>query len=140
MLMLAGSGESCADIEHLRSQGRLFGPVASDSTVYHTIPALDAPTLERLRDATAATRAQVWARTAATTSNAPVVWDIDASLVEIHSEHKTGTAPHFKGGFGFHPRNRPGVALFPVHVGPTLRFVKARPGLRVDRAEPRYWS
>ena len=25
MLMLAGGGESCADIEHLRSQQRLFG-------------------------------------------------------------------------------------------------------------------
>ncbi len=29
--------------------------------------------------------------------------DIDASLVEIHSENKTGTAPTYKGGFGFGP-------------------------------------
>ena len=28
MLMLAGGGEACADIEHLRSQGSLFGSVA----------------------------------------------------------------------------------------------------------------
>ena len=33
----------------------------------------------------------------------PVILDIDASLVEIHSENKDGTAPNFKGGFGFHP-------------------------------------
>ena len=32
-----------------------------------------------------------------------MILDIDASLVEIHSENKDGTAPNFKGGFGFHP-------------------------------------
>lgn len=36
MLMLAGGGEACADIEHLRSQATLFGSVASDSTLYRT--------------------------------------------------------------------------------------------------------
>jgi hypothetical protein len=29
--------------------------------------------------------------------------DLDASLVEIHSENKEGTAPTYKGGFGFSP-------------------------------------
>ena len=29
--------------------------------------------------------------------------DVDASLVEIHSERKQGATPHFKRGFGFHP-------------------------------------
>jgi hypothetical protein len=48
-------------------------------------------------------RAKVWARSAATTGSEPVVLDIDASLVEIHSENKEGTAAHYKGGFGFHP-------------------------------------
>jgi hypothetical protein len=32
-----------------------------------------------------------------------VVLDIDASLHEIRSQNKVGTAPHCKGGFGFHP-------------------------------------
>ena len=40
----------------------------------------------------------------------PVILDIDASLVEIHSENKDGTAPNFKGGFGFHPMG--GVEYF----------------------------
>jgi hypothetical protein len=35
-LMLAGGGESCADIEHLRLQPALFGSVQSDSTVFRT--------------------------------------------------------------------------------------------------------
>ena len=103
MLMLAGGGESCADIEHLRTQPRLFGPVPSDSTVYRTIRAIDTATLDGLAVARAATRALVWDRASATTGNVPVVLDIDASLVEIHSENKAGTAPHYKGGFGFHP-------------------------------------
>jgi len=29
--------------------------------------------------------------------------DIDASLIEIHSENKEETGPNYKGGFGFHP-------------------------------------
>ena len=33
----------------------------------------------------------------------PVFLDIDASLVEIHSENKEQAAPTYKGGFGFHP-------------------------------------
>jgi SAM-dependent methyltransferase len=36
-------------------------------------------------------------------------------------------------------KNRYGEALFPVHVGPTLRLVASRPGLEIERAEPRYW-
>jgi len=104
MLMLAGGGESCADIEHLRVQGRLFGPVASDTTLYRTITALEPATLDRLGEATAQTRAIVWSRAGAATAGAtPVVLDIDASLVQVHSENKEGTAPNFKRGFGFHP-------------------------------------
>lgn len=37
MLMLAAGGEACSDIELLASQPRLFGEVASDSTLYRTI-------------------------------------------------------------------------------------------------------
>jgi hypothetical protein len=103
MLMLAGGGESCADIEHLRAQARLFGPVASDSTLYRTMTALDPVTLGRLGAAMAETRALVWARAAATVTTMPVVLDIDASLIQVHSENKVGTAPNFKRGFGFHP-------------------------------------
>ena len=36
-------------------------------------------------------------------------------------------------------KNRYGEGLFPVHIGPTLRYVRARPGLEIAAAEPRYW-
>jgi hypothetical protein len=104
MLMLAGGGESCTDIETLASAGRLFGDVCSDTTLYRTFTeSLDAAAVVRARQAMATIRGEVWRRTSATDGNDPVILDIDASLVEIHSENKDGAAAHFKGGFGFHP-------------------------------------
>ena len=103
MLMLAAGGEACSDIEFLVSQPRLFGAVASDSTLYRTIRAITPTVLADLSAQTAVTRAKVWRRMSATTGTATVVLDIDASLVQIHSENKAGTGPNYKGGFGFHP-------------------------------------
>lgn len=122
MLMLAGGGESCADIEHLRAQPSLFGAVASDSTLYRTFRQIDADTLAGLWDAVAAVRAKVWRRSAATIGSGPVVLDIDSSLHEVHSENKQDTAATYKGGFGFHP-----IYCFADATGETLA-VKLRPG------------
>ena len=103
MLMLAAGGEACSDIEFLVSQPRLFGQVASDSTLYRTVRAITPSVRAALLEQTAVTRALVWRRMAATAGTAMVVLDIDASLVQIHSENKEGTGPNYKGGFGFHP-------------------------------------
>jgi SAM-dependent methyltransferase len=38
------------------------------------------------------------------------------------------------------PRKNPyGAGLWAVHIGPTLRYVRSRPGLEIERVEPRYW-
>ena len=104
MLMLAGGGESCADIEALASQERLFGDVCSDTTLYRTFTDTLTPDMvERARRAMAQVRSGVWRRTAATGGDGEVILDVDASLVEIHSENKEGTAANYRGGFGFHP-------------------------------------
>lgn len=103
MLMLAAGGEACSDIEFLASQPRLFGEVASDSTLYRTIRNITPTVLADLTTATATVRANMWRRMGATVGTATVVLDIDASLVQIHSENKQGTGPTYKGGFGFHP-------------------------------------
>jgi hypothetical protein len=103
MLMLAAGGEACSDIEFLVSQPRLFGAVASDSTLYRTIRKITPGVLTDVRAVTATVRQSMWQRMGATTGNARVVLDIDASLVEIHSENKDGTGPTYKGGFGFGP-------------------------------------
>ena len=52
MLMLAGGGECCADVEALRAEERLFGPVASDSTTWRVFRhELDATVVTGLRAA-----------------------------------------------------------------------------------------
>ena len=102
-LVLAGGGESCLDIEHLRSGDDLFGSVPSDTTVARTIHEISASTRSALTDAVAEVRAEVWRRSSATLGTDPVVLDIDASLVEIHSENKEQAAATYKGGYGFHP-------------------------------------
>ena len=103
MVMLAGGGESCADIEHLRTQADLFGAVPSDSTVHRTFHEITESVRAGLLEAVAEVRSEVWRRSSVTSGTTTVTLDIDASLVEIHSEHKEGTGPTYKGGFGFHP-------------------------------------
>jgi Transposase DDE domain group 1 len=119
MLTLAGGGEACSDVEFLRAQPALFGPVPSDSTLYRTYRQIDVATLERLWDAMREVRAKVWARV---DTGEAVVLDIDGSLVEIHSEHKQGTGATYKGGFGFHP-----MFCFADNTGETLATL-LRPG------------
>jgi hypothetical protein len=101
-LVLAGGGESCSDIEHLRVQDSLFGAVPSDTTVFRTFHELVGRQRTELAPALAEVRARVW-EALDVDQDKPVVLDIDASLVEIHSESKERAAPTFKGGFGFHP-------------------------------------
>ena len=122
MLMLSGGGEACADIERLRSQGALFGSVASDSTLYRTFRSIDADTLAKLWEAMAEVRAEVWRRDAATTGTATVVLDIDGSLHQVHSENKEQAAANYKGGYGFHP-----IYCFADATGEALA-VNLRPG------------
>lgn len=121
-LVLAGGGDSCLDIEHLRAGPDLFGSVPSDTTVARTFTEVTAADRTRVAAAVAALRAKVWSQSEATTGDGPVVLDIDASLVEIHSENKDQAAPTFKGGFGFHP-----MFCFADATGETLSAV-LRPG------------
>jgi Transposase DDE domain group 1 len=122
MLMMAGGGEACSDIERLRAQPALFGEVASDSTLYRTFFQLDPATVAALWEAMACARAPVWSRAGATIGTGRVVLDIDSSLHEIHSENKERTGPTYKGGFGFHP-----LYCFADATGETLA-VRLRPG------------
>ena len=110
-LTLALGGDCLADVALLRAEPGVYGRVASDPTVSRTIDALaaDAPeALKAINTARASARAAVWARAGehapghATDAGAPLVIDIDATLVTSHSE-KEQAAPTFKRGFGHHP-------------------------------------
>ena len=100
MLVLAGGGEACTDIETLRSQRGLFGDVASDSTLYRTLVQADEGLLERLAGAMATVRERVWADYP---EDETVILDIDSSVHELHSENKAGAAPTYNRKYGFHP-------------------------------------
>jgi Transposase DDE domain group 1 len=99
-LMLAGGGRCMADMDALREQPDVFGEVASVPTIWRVFDAIDDVVLASVRGARASARAKVW-----TARSAPkqLILDVDASLVEIHSDGKEQAASHFKGGYGFHP-------------------------------------
>jgi hypothetical protein len=110
-LSLAIGGDCLADLAQLRTAPEVFGPVASDPTVSRLIDALaaDAPVaLAALASARATARATAWSLAGErapdhdTSAAAPLVIDVDATLVTAHSE-KESAAPTFKRGFGFHP-------------------------------------
>ena len=95
----------------LRAEPGLFGPVASDPTVSRTIDRMAAdPTaaLRAIHTARAQARAAAWRQAGDHAPNheidggAPLVIDVDATLITAHSE-KEGAAPTFKRGFGHHP-------------------------------------
>jgi len=121
LLLLAGGGESCADVEHLRAQRGLFPDVCSDSTLYRSVCEVRPDVLVAVKEAVATIRGEVWRRKPGVWRNDGVL-DFDASLVTIHSENKQQTGPTYKGGFGFHP-----LFCFFDGTGETLASV-LRPG------------
>ena len=70
--------------------------------MFRTFQELNRSARSELAPALAEVRAKVWSKVD-THRSAPVILDIDASIVEIHSESKEMAEPTYKGGFGFHP-------------------------------------
>ena len=110
-VMLADGGEAIADIDVLRHQSQVLGPVASAPTVWRTLDELTPARLARIEKARARVRRHMWAqmpprlpasKIADTDLGEVVVLDVDATIVIAHSE-KENAAPTFKGSFGFHP-------------------------------------
>jgi hypothetical protein len=110
-MSLAIGGDCLADIAQLRAHPQVFGPVASDPTVSRLVDTLaaDAPAaLAAINTARAAARRSAWSLAGKQAPDhgihaaAPLVIDVDATLVTAHSE-KEHAAPTFKRGFGFHP-------------------------------------
>jgi hypothetical protein len=108
--MLVAGGEAISDIETLRHQGLVFGPVASPPTVWRTLAGLNGTALQKINRARAKARAWVWqldrlpASQVAGSTLGPevIVLDADATLVVCHSEKEQATAT-YKKTFGYHP-------------------------------------
>lgn len=108
---LALGGDTLSDIATVRAEPGVYGPVASDPTVSRTITALVADAdrvLAAIDMARQAAREQALALArdhapdATTSAGAPLVIDLDATLLTAHSE-KEQAAATFKRGFGFYP-------------------------------------
>ncbi|WP_126414594.1 transposase [Actinomyces viscosus] len=108
---VALGGRCLSDLSLLRCDKEVFGLVASDPTVSRLVGAL-ADHVEAVEAAVnrarRTARHRVWALagehspTAGVSANRPLVIDVDATLVNVHSD-KEGAAPTFKKGFGYHP-------------------------------------
>lgn len=111
-VMLADGGEAIADIDVLRHQGGVLGPVASPPTVWRTLDEVTPGRGKKIQRARARARRHVWSRlpggvpasrVAGTDLDAGlIVLDVDATIVVSHSE-KERAAPTFKRTFGYHP-------------------------------------
>ena len=104
-------GQNPTDLARLRVQESVFGTVASTPTVSRAINRLAEHADEvtsLIQDVISGVREMVWehawtaGKMARPTVADPVIIDVDATLVNVHSE-KEGAAPTFKRGFGFHP-------------------------------------
>jgi len=113
-VMLADGGEAISDIDVLRHQSSVLGPVASAPTVWRALDELTPSAMKRMARARAKVRRHVWvqleelpggvpaSKVADTDLGEVVVLDVDATLVTAHSE-KDQAGATFKKTFGFHP-------------------------------------
>lgn len=104
-------GDTLSDLDIIRDEPDVYGRVASNPTVTRLIRTLAADADQALTAINAArATARSWAWTLAgrlapdheTCAQAPLIIDLDATLITAHSE-KELAKPTYKKGFGFHP-------------------------------------
>lgn len=102
--MVMAGGQATGDIETLRGQNVLVGPVASTPTAWRTLESMSPRMLRGLERARARVRAGLWTKitipavpVAGRDLGETVVLDIDATLVTSHSEKESAAATFKKG-------------------------------------------
>jgi hypothetical protein len=113
-VMIADGGRVMSDLAVLRDQGELFGPVASDPTLWRTLEAVGGRQRDRVAVARARTRRHVWDQIVTRHGAMPaspvadrdlgrtIVIRLDATVVIAHSD-KALAAATFKRTWGHHP-------------------------------------
>jgi hypothetical protein len=108
---IAAGGTDIVDIEALRAQGEVFGPVASDTTALRALDEIGERDLHRIDDARATARAYLWSRlpggipassyAGGISCGRTIVLRVDSTLTIAHSakEQAEGT---YKKSYGFH--------------------------------------
>ena len=97
---IADGGDCLSDMDVIRQQAKLFGPVASQATAWRAVEAVTAKELRGITAAVNTARAVVWA--GGRIEPSVLTFDFDATLVGAYSE-KQDAKPTYKKGFGFHP-------------------------------------
>lgn len=113
-VLIADGGRVLSDLATLRDQVELYGPVASDPTLWRTLNEIGQPQRRKIARERARTRAYVWSlieqrhgrippsRVADRDLGKTVVIRMGASLVIAHSD-KELAAGTYKGTWGHHP-------------------------------------
>lgn len=113
-VLIADGGRVMSDLATLRDQAELYGPVASDPTLWRTLDEVGATQRRSISRERAKTRAHVWSlieqrhgaippsRVADRDLGRTIVIRMDASLVIAHSD-KQLAAGTYKGTWGHHP-------------------------------------
>lgn len=132
-VLIADGGRVLSDLAILRDQSELFGPVASDPTLWRALDAIGESQRRKIARARAGTRAHVWSLITARHGRIPpsrvadrdlgdtIVIRMDASLVIAHSD-KQWASGTFKGTWGHHP-----LMAWYDNTGESLAL-KLRPG------------
>ena len=97
---IADGADCLSDMDVIRQQSKLFGPVASQATAWRAVEAVTAKELRGIMAAITEARAVVWA--GGRIDPDVLTFDFDATLVDAYSE-KQDAKPTYKKGFGFHP-------------------------------------
>ena len=130
---IADGGRVLSDLAVLRDQGELYGPVASDPTLWRALEEIGTQQRVSIAAVRAKIRRQVWtliearhgrippSRVADTDLGPTIVIRMDATIQIAHSakEQATGT---FKGTYGHHP-----LTAWCDNTGESLAFL-LRPG------------
>jgi hypothetical protein len=113
-VLIADGGRVLSDLATLRDQAELYGPVASDATLWRTLNEIGEPQRHKIERVRARVRAHVWSLIEARHGRIPpsrvadrdlgktIVIRMDGSLVIAHSD-KALAAGTYKGGWGHHP-------------------------------------
>jgi len=113
-VLIADGGRVLSDLATLRDQGELYGPVASDPTLWRALDEIGESQRRKIARVRAKTRQHMWSliekrhgaippsRVAEGDLGKTIVIRLDASIVIAHSD-KELAAGTFKGTWGHHP-------------------------------------
>lgn len=102
MILALADGATClSDLAAIRAQTSMFGPVASDATVWRSFNQIGPVELRGIATARAAARARAWAAGAGPASEDLII-DFDATLINTNAD-KQDARPNYKRGYGHHP-------------------------------------